>query len=409
MNSFRRVVLIVLDGVGVGALPDACDYGDENSATLPHVAEAVGGLELPNLQRMGLGNVCQIKGVPPQRDPSACWGKMASKSAGKDSVTGHWEIAGLVRTHPFTCFPDGFPTEIIQKFSLLAGFEPLGNVAASGTDIIRQLGDEHLAGKRPIIYTSSDSVFQIAAHEDVLPPPQLYRLCVQTLEMLRPYGLCRVIARPFVGDCAATFRRTSGRHDFPIEPAGETVLDFLQGAAVPTRGIGKVGDLFGGRGFDQSLPSKNNSVGMAALLQALNQQPDGLIFVNLVDFDMLYGHRLDPAGFAAALCEFDQQLPQLLQQLSVQDLLLITADHGCDPTTQGTDHCREYVPLLAWSQQMEAGQALGVRNSFSDVASTLAEIFALEPSCGTSFLDALSGSAAQEFPLPVEPSRNLNN
>ncbi len=389
MNGFRRVVLIVLDGVGVGALPDASDYGDENAATLPHVAEAVGGLDLPNLQQMGLGNICPIKGVPPQRSPGACWGKMAPRSAGKDSVTGHWEIAGLVKTSPFTCFPGGFPAEIIQKFTALAGLEPLGNTAASGTDILRQLGEEHLASKRPIVYTSSDSVFQIAAHEDILPPAQLYQLCEQSLEMLRPYGLCRVIARPFMGDSAENFKRTSRRHDFPVEPTGETMLDLLQDAAVPTCGIGKIGDLFAGRGLDLSLSSRNNSEGMAAVLQTLDHQQDGLIFTNLVDFDMLYGHRLDPPGFAGALREFDQQLPQLFQKLSTYDLLLITADHGCDPLTPGTDHCREYVPLLAWSHQMGRGQSLGVRSSFADVAATLAEIFALEQDSGTSFLDEL--------------------
>jgi len=391
MNNFRRVLLIVLDGVGVGALPDAGDYGDEIAATLPHVAAAVGGLDLPNLQQLGLGNICQIMGVPPQLNPAACWGKMASLSAGKDSVTGHWEIAGLVRSRPFTCFPDGFPAEIIRKFTALAGLEPLGNIAASGTDILLHLGEEHLASKRPIVYTSSDSVFQIAAHEEILPPVQLYQLCEQTLEMLRPYGLCRVIARPFVGDSAENFKRTSGRHDFPVAAAGKTILDLLQAALVPICGIGKIGDLFGGRGLDRSLPTRNNAQGMSCVLETLKQQQDGLIFVNLVDFDMLFGHRLDSAGFAAALGEFDQQLPQLFQKLSPRDLLLITADHGCDPTTPGTDHCREYVPLLAWSPGFESGRTLGVRSSFSDISSTLAEIFALKRYGGTSFLNVLRG------------------
>jgi phosphopentomutase len=397
MNAYRRVVLIVLDGAGVGALPDACDYGDESAATLPHVAEAVGGLCLPNLQRLGLGNICGIQGVSPQLSPAACWGKMAPRSAGKDSVTGHWEIAGLVRSSPFACFPNGFPPEIIQKFTALAGLRPLGNVAESGTDILRRLGEQHLASKRPIVYTSSDSVFQIAAHEDILAPAQLYQLCEQALEMLRPYGLCRVIARPFIGDCAENFTRTSRRHDFPVAPAAETILDLLQGAAVPTCGIGKIGDLFAGRGLDRSLPSRNNAEGMTALFQTLDQQREGLIFVNLVDFDMLYGHRLDPEGFAAALHEFDRQLPQLFQQLSSQDLLLITADHGCDPTTQGTDHCREYVPLLAWSAQAESGCALGMRSSFSDIAATLAEVFMLERNSGESFLSGIQGCDATDM------------
>jgi phosphopentomutase len=391
MNGFRRVVLIVLDGVGVGALPDSGDYGDEGAATLPHVAEAAGGLNLPNLQLLGLGNICQIKNVPPQQNPRAFWGKMSPMSRGKDSVTGHWEIAGLVQPAPFATFPDGFPAEIIQKFRSLAGYEPLGNIAASGTDILRQYGEEHLTSRRPIIYTSSDSVFQIAAHEDILAPSRLYKLCEATLEMLRPYDLCRVIARPFIGNSSENFKRTSRRHDFPVEPDGDTILDLLQKASVPTCGIGKIGDLFAGRGLDQCLLTRDNSEGMQILHNVLKQQKNGLIFVNLVDFDMLYGHRLDPQGFAAALQEFDQQLPKLFQQLSVDDLLLIVADHGCDPTTPGTDHCREYVPLLAWSQRSEKDRSLGTRKSFADIAATLADVFSIDDVSGTSFLPALKG------------------
>ncbi len=389
MKGFKRVVLIVLDGVGVGSLPDSGAYGDEGAATLPHVAEAVGGLNLPNLQLMGLGNICQIKNVPPQQNSSAFWGKMSPMSHGKDSVTGHWEIAGLVQVAPFTTFPDGFPAEIIQKFKSLSGYEPLGNIAASGTDILRQYGEEHLTSGRPIIYTSSDSVFQIAAHEDILAPLRLYQLCEATLDMVRPYGLCRVIARPFVGNSAENFKRTSRRHDFPVEPGSDTILDLLQKAAIPTCGIGKIGDLFAGRGLDQCLTTTNNSEGIQGLHKVLLQQNNGVIFVNLVDFDMLYGHRLDPQGFAIALQEFDQQLPQLLQQMSSDDLLLIVADHGCDPTTPGTDHCREYVPLLVWSQRAEKGRSLGVRGSFTDIAATLADIFSLDYVGGTSFLPAL--------------------
>ncbi|WP_020675599.1 phosphopentomutase [Geopsychrobacter electrodiphilus] len=388
-RDFKRVVLIVLDGVGVGALPDAASYGDAAAATLPHVAEAVDEFGLPNLQKLGLGNICQIKGVPPTDQPQASWGKMASLSAGKDSITGHWEIAGLVKSVPFPSFPQGFPAEIIDKFSVLAGIEPLGNIAASGTDILRLLGAEHLLSGRPIVYTSSDSVFQIAAHEDVLPPAQLYRLCIQTLEMLRPYGVCRVIARPFVGDSEENFMRTARRHDFPIEPEGTTVLDLMQAAGFPTCGIGKVGDLFAERGLDRSLPTRNNSDGMQRLQRELFSLKEGLIFVNLVDFDMLYGHRLDSKGFARALTEFDQQLPAVLQALNSADLLLITADHGCDPTTPGTDHSREYVPLLAWSQQFDCGRFLGERASFSDVAATIGYIFGLGMKTGANFFDSL--------------------
>jgi phosphopentomutase len=382
---FKRVVLVVLDGVGVGALPDAAGYGDADAATLQHVADAVGGLDLPNLQCLGLGNICHVKGVPSVAKPQAAWGKMASQSAGKDSITGHWEIAGLVKSTPFASFPQGFPDEIIRKFSALAGVEPLGNLAASGTDILRQLGEEHLSSRRPIVYTSSDSVFQIAAHEDVLPPAQLYQLCIKTLEMLRPYGVCRVIARPFLGDGGHNFRRTARRHDFPVEPENVTLLDILQECGVPTCGIGKVGDLFAGRGLDRSLPTRSNMDGLQQLQQELGRMSEGLIFVNLVDFDMLYGHRCDAEGFARALVEFDQQLPLLLNTLCAQDLLLITADHGCDPTTPGTDHSREYVPLLAWSQQFGCGGSLGVRSSFSDIAATISTVFGLGTQAGTDF------------------------
>lgn len=389
MNSFRRVVLIVLDGAGVGALPDAADYGDESAATLPHVAEMVGGLDLPNLQALGLGNVCNIEGLSPSQCPSASWGKMAERSAGKDSVTGHWELAGFVRQVPFATFPGGFPAEIIQQFTVIAGQKPLGNIAASGTDILRQLGEKHLASGRPIVYTSSDSVFQIAAHEELLPPAQLYDLCEQTLEMLRPFGLCRVIARPFIGDRPENFRRTSRRHDFPVTPDADTLLDLLQRAAVPTCGIGKIGDLFAGRGLDRSLPTNSNAEGIKLLQRTLEEQKEGLIFINLVDFDMLFGHRRDCTGFAAALREFDICIPQLLSQMNSSDLLLITADHGCDPTTPGSDHSREYVPLLAWSPGEQRGVDLGVRGSFADIAATVAEIFAIDQSCGNSFLAAL--------------------
>jgi len=390
-NGFRRVVLIVLDGVGVGALPDAARYGDRDAATLPHVAMAVGGLNLPHLQRLGLGNICPIMGVSPHEHPTASWGKMACRSAGKDSVTGHWELAGIVKTEPFACFPQGFPAEIIQKFTRLAGCHPLGNVAASGTDILRQLGEEHLQSGRPIVYTSSDSVFQVAAHEDILSPQELYRLCAASLEMLRPYGLCRVIARPFVGETAATFKRTTGRHDFPVAPTAETLLDRLQAARIPTCGIGKISDLFAGRGLDRSVPTRSNAEGMAALLATLGRQTEGLIFVNLVDFDMLYGHRCDPDGFALGLKGFDRGLPALLDHLNGDDLLLITADHGCDPTTPGTDHCREYVPLLAWSRRLAQGQPLGIRDSFTAVAATLTQNFELGSAVAGSFMPALLG------------------
>ena len=387
----RRVVLIVLDGVGIGALPDAAEYGDQQAATLPHVAAAVGGLRLPHLGRFGLGRLADIAGVPPVQTPLACFGRMAEKSPGKDSVTGHWEIAGVILEQGFQTYPQGFPEEVIEAFTRLAGRRPLGNIAASGTDILRQLGEEHLRSGRPIVYTSSDSVFQIAAHEEVLPPAELYRLCREVEKILVPYNVCRVIARPFVGEHAANFRRTAGRHDFPQAPPAPTLLDRLQKRGLTTCGVGKIHDLFAGRGLTIHLPTKNNCEGMERTLQALKQVTSGLIMTNLVDFDMLYGHRLDVNGFASALEIFDVWLPQLCSALTAQDLLLITADHGCDPTTEGTDHCREYVPLLAWGPSLKSANDLGTRSSFADLGATIAEFFGLRGEAGESFFPQLEG------------------
>ncbi|MFO7578444.1 MAG: phosphopentomutase [Pelovirga sp.] len=383
---FRRVVIIVLDGVGIGALPDAQRYGDQDAATLQHVAAAVGGLHLPQLEALGLGRIAPVHGVARVAAPAACWGKMAEQSAGKDSVTGHWEIAGVILDRPFAVFPDGFPAPIIAAFTAVAGSEPLGNLAASGTDVLRLLGEEHLRTGRPIVYTSSDSVFQIAAHEQVMAPAALYDLCRATFAALAPYNICRVIARPFLGDDAATFYRTAGRHDFPSAPPSPTLLDLLHRAGVTTCGIGKIEDLFAGQGLAMSTPTDGNRMGMAATLRAFAALSDGLIMTNLVDFDMLYGHRRDAAGFAAALTAFDNWLPTLLQELGSDDLLIVTADHGCDPTTPGTDHSREYVPLLAYSPGLHAPVDLGVRATFADLGATVAENFGVRCTHGQSFL-----------------------
>jgi phosphopentomutase len=382
----QRVVLIVLDGVGVGALPDADRYGDAAAATLPHVAQVAGPLRLPHLEQLGLGRIAPIAGVSGSVPATGCWGKMAEQSPGKDSVTGHWELAGVILEKPFATFPEGFPAPIIQSFSEKTGLEPLGNIAASGTEILRELGEEHLRTGRPIVYTSSDSVFQIAAHEAVIPPEKLYALCRQAEQILQPYHVCRVIARPFVGSDRGNFKRTAGRHDFPQEPVAPTLLDRLQQARIATAGIGKISDLFAGRGLSHCFPTRNNSHGMARTLEALQQINFGLVMTNLVDFDMLYGHRSDARGFAAALEEFDGWLPQLFGRLTDRDLLMITADHGCDPTTAGTDHTREYVPLLVWSKLLVGGGELGVRNSFADVGATIAELFDLPSEHGLSFL-----------------------
>ena len=386
---FKRIVLIVLDGVGVGALPDAARYGDQGAATLQHVAERASGLFLPHLEQLGLGHITSVKGVKKVLNPVGCWGKMAEKSPGKDSVTGHWELTGVVLDRPFAVFPQGFPEEIISAFIAETGLVPLGNVAASGTDILRELGEEHLKTGCPIVYTSSDSVFQIAAHEEIITPEKLYSICRQTEKILLPYNVCRVIARPFRGTCAVDFYRTTGRHDFPRKPAEKTLLDLLQQQGIITCGIGKIRDLFAGERLAFSYPTTNNLAGMNQTLKVLNTINHGLIMTNLVDFDMLYGHRLDVAGFATALQQFDSWLAQLFEELSADDLLIMTADHGCDPTTSGTDHSREYVPLLLYSRAIAAPQDLGVRQSFADVGATIADNFEILMQNGESFLSEL--------------------
>ncbi|MEA3543890.1 MAG: phosphopentomutase [Thermodesulfobacteriota bacterium] len=388
---FKRIILIVLDGVGVGALPDAGRYGDLGAATLQHVAHAVGGLHLPHLEQLGLGQIASIEGIKQVAAPVGCWGKMAEQSPGKDSITGHWELAGVVLDHPFATFPCGFPDPIVAAFVAATGLDPLGNVAASGTDILRDLGEKHLQTGRPIVYTSTDSVFQIAAHEDVILPDQLYSICRQTEKALLPYNICRVIARPFRGTCAADFHRTSGRHDFPRKPLVATLLELLQRQGVSTCGIGKIEDLFAGEGLSCSLPTKGNRDGMDKTLEALEKINRGLIMTNLVDFDMLYGHRLDSAGFAVALHDFDCWLPELLKRMATADLLIITADHGCDPTTPGTDHSREYVPLLLSSKAIPVPVNLGIRQSFADVGATVADNFQFSLPAGQSFLAELKG------------------
>ncbi len=386
---FRRVIIVVLDGVGVGALPDAAAYGDDGANTLLHVAEQAGPLDLPNLQRMGLGNICPAPGLEPVAAPAACWGRMAEASRGKDTTTGHWELAGLQTTEPFATYPHGFPDAIIDLFRRATGRDPLGNVAASGTEIIRDLGEEHLRSGRPIVYTSSDSVFQIAAHEAIVPPEQLYRICRRMRRELDPWRIGRVIARPFVGDTAENFTRTHRRHDYSMPPPAPTLLDELSGSGLPVVGIGKISDIFAGRGVDTSIPTAGNADGMEQLQQRVSSPGAGLVFCNLVDFDMLYGHRKDAAGFVGALARFDRWLPGFLETMEAADLLLVTADHGCDPTTSGTDHSREHVPVLAWHKGLAAGRSLGSRESFSDVAATAAEALGRFWPSGKSFLSEI--------------------
>lgn len=386
---WRRVVLITLDGVGVGGQPDASAYGDQDACTLPHVAERCGGLRLPTMERLGLGRIVPIAGVDAVSAPSALYGRMLERSSGKDTTTGHWELAGLVQGQPFATYPEGFPDAVIAAFSDLAGVPPLGNYAASGTEILKQLGEEHLSTGRPIVYTSVDSVFQIAAHEDVLSRKQLYALCEGMRKVLDEYRVGRVIARPFVGESADNFERTAGRRDFAMPPQGDTLLDRLQKAGLTVFGVGKISDIFAGKGIDRSVKSSDNADGMGKTRQALSEIDRGIVFTNLVDFDMLYGHRLDALGFGRALETFDLWLADFLTDFTRGDVLVITADHGCDPTTAGTDHTRESVPLLVWHPDLEKGQDIGIRASFADVAATIAEMFGLDGQVGKSFLRSL--------------------
>jgi phosphopentomutase len=394
-ENFLRVVLITLDGVGVGSLPDAKEYGDEGANTLLHVAECCGGLALPFMEKMGLGHILPLPGVAPVVHPAAAFGKMLERSAGKDTTTGHWEIAGIIQLEPFPTWPGGFPPDIIDAFHRETGLAPLGNVAASGTDILHLYGEEHLRTGRPIIYTSADSVFQIAAHEEVIPIERLYEICRIVRRILDPYRIGRVIARPFLGNCAADFRRTPRRHDFSLPPTGPTVLDGLTEAGLTVYGVGKIRDIFAGRGITRSVCTGSNADGMAMTLEALGEVERGLIFTNLVDFDMLFGHRLDPVGFGQALEEFDRWLPRLMESLRDTDLLIITADHGCDPTTSGTDHTREAVPLLAWHPRLPAGKDLGTRSSFADIGATLAEVFSVACANGRSMVGEIMTAAAR--------------
>jgi phosphopentomutase len=386
---FQRAIVIVMDSVGIGALPDAHAYGDEGSNTLGNIARQV-RLDIPTLAACGLPRVVDLPGVPIADPARGAFGRMAERSAGKDSVTGHWELMGLVIERPFPTFPGGFPADLIQAFELRIGRPTLGNVVASGTAIIDELGSEHMRTGAPIVYTSADSVFQIAAHEDVVPIAALYGFCEVAYQLaVEGRGIGRVIARPFVGEPGA-FRRTANRHDYAMPPRGVTLLDRLVAAGVHVSAIGKISDLFAGRGISEAHPSTSDDDGMSKVEAQMARQPHGLIFANLVDFDTVYGHRNDALGYAANLERFDTRLAALLPQLGSDDLLIVTADHGNDPTTPSTDHSREYVPVLVIGDQVTPGTDLGTRAAFADLAQTLAEGFGIEPLAhGTSFLDQL--------------------
>lgn len=390
-HTIQRVILIVLDGLGVGALPDAQAYGDLGSNTLAHVAEAVGGLQLPNLQRLGFGHIGEFTGLARVSEPDACFGKMAELSKGKDTTVGHWELAGLVTERPFPTYPNGFPAELIGAFEKAIGRKTLGNRPASGTAIIAELGDEHVRSGAPIVYTSADSVFQLAAHEDVVPLDSLYSMCREARRLLRPpHQVARVIARPFSGE-PGRFVRTPNRRDFSLEPPSPTLLDLLKTAGYPVVGIGKIEDIFRGRGLTRAIHAATNREGMLETSRVLETVPRGLIFVNLVEFDMLYGHRKDAQGYAQALTDFDHWLPDMLGALRQGDLLCLTGDHGNDPLMPGTDHSREYVPLLAYGPRLARGVNLGARESLADLGQTIADALQVKRlPWGESFLDSLT-------------------
>ena len=394
-KPFRRVVLIVLDSVGIGEMPDAAAFGDAGSDTLGHVA-ASRPLKLPTLVRLGLANIRPLEHLTPPAKPAGAFGKAALASNGKDTTTGHWELAGIYLKDPFPTYPHGFPGELIGRFEKAIGRRVLGNKPASGTEIIQELGEEHMRSGAPIVYTSADSVFQIAAHEEGIPIEELYRICEIARRLLEPpHRVGRVIARPFVGR-AGSFTRTERRHDYAIPPPQPTLLDRLTAAGVFTGGIGKIYDIYCGRGLAFHTKTKSNADGVEKTLAALAEHREGLLFTNLVDFDMLYGHRNDVEGYARALEEADAGLERMVGKLGADDLLIVTADHGCDPATSSTDHSREYVPVLAYSPGraggpdfVGAGVNLGTRESLADIGQTIAENFGLRLSYGTSFLGEL--------------------
>lgn len=384
MNTHvNRVVFIVLDSVGFGEMPDAHLYGDQGSDTLRNTAKAVGGLKIPFFESLGLGNAAEkfgelLLGVGPANTPRGAFGRLAEKSAGKDTTTGHWELAGIVTKQPFPTFPQGFPAALIAQYEEAIGTKIIGNRSASGTEIIAELGEEHMKTGYPIVYTSADSVFQVAAHEDIIPIEGLYNICEIAREMLQgEHGVGRVIARPFRG-VPGSFVRTEKRKDFSLEPSQKTLLDYLKAAGKDVIGIGKIEDIFAGKGLTQVQHTGNNRAGIEATQKFIQEENQGLIMTNLVDFDMLYGHRNDPHGYANSLTEADQLIGEMSKHLREDDVVVITADHGCDPTTPSTDHSREYVPVLIYGKAIKENIFLGTRQSFADLGATVAELLGVE-------------------------------
>ncbi len=388
----RRVIIIVLDSVGIGEMPDADEYGDSGSNTLGNIAHFIGGLQLPHLEKLGLGNIESITGVQEIPESEGSFGKMAERSVGKDTTTGHWEMAGVILERALPTFPDGFPQEFIKRYELAIGKSVLGNEVASGTEIIQRLGEEHVRTGRPIVYTSADSVFQVAAHEEIIPLDELMKICQIARGMLKDeLQVGRVIARPFLGE-VGQFYRTTNRHDFAIEPPHKILMEYIQEQGHEVCAVGKIHDIYAGRGITSSVPSKGNMESVDRTLDFMAKVETGLIMANLVDFDMLHGHRNDVEGYAGALKAFDERLPELYAALKSEDILIITADHGCDPTRPGTDHSREYVPLLVYGPTLKKGVNLGIRSTFADLGATVAEYLKTDPMAnGVSFYPELQG------------------
>ncbi|PZE22010.1 phosphopentomutase [Paenibacillus xerothermodurans] len=389
--TFQRVCLIVLDSVGIGELPDAPAFGDAGAHTLGHIAQSNAGFALPNLARLGLGNIERLEGITAVEDPLASFGKMAEVSVGKDTMTGHWEIMGLRVETPFNVFPEGFPPELIERFERETGRKVIGNKPASGTEILDELGEEQMKTGAWIVYTSADSVFQLAAHEEVIPLEELYKACeiARKLTLEDPYVVGRVIARPYLGRPGA-FKRTPNRHDYAVSPPAPTVMNYLKDAGLACIAVGKINDIYSGEGVTRARTTKSNLDGIQATIEFLKEPFHGLLFTNLVDFDAVYGHRRDPVGYANALKEFDEWLPRIMEQIGPDDLLIITADHGNDPVHAGTDHTREYVPLLVYTPRIKTGASLGTRRTFSDVGATIAANFGTgNTGNGSSFLSQL--------------------
>ncbi len=386
----NRVTILVMDSVGIGALPDAEKFGDLGANTLGNISKVMGGIKLPNLVQLGLGNIDEIEGVDGIPNPIGSFGRSMEISNGKDTTTGHWEIAGLYIEKPFKTYPNGFPKEIISKFEELTGRKALGNKPASGTEIIEELGQEHMKTGNPIVYTSADSVFQIAAHEEVIPLDELYKMCSIAREILKGEDqVARVIARPFIGELG-NFTRTPNRRDYSLDPFEKTVLDFASDAGYDVMAVGKIEDIFNGKGITKEVHTKDNMDGVDKTIEYLKTNKKGIIFTNLVDFDAKFGHRRNPKGYKEALEEFDLRVPEILNNLKDRDMLIIIADHGNDPTYKGTDHTREYVPVLVYGKNVKGGVNLGTRETFADVAATIADILDLEkPKIGTSFKELI--------------------